>query len=208
MADGDVHFEVEMLLHEHGIRHADITAVHSTSWRPDGPAVVLTYMAVIKAAGPVRERWPGAQPVTGEAGGGRRQAAHPCGDPSRRCPATLTCFSTASATCTISAQTDATNAGRQWVSCGDGTWHAVRGRSSAGTCPSMAGPSPGRVAERTPRAPSACYRGAVYSGALQMLRWTKVAAGVAAPLAQGRETRMTRSSPDAIVARIPPVVKD
>ena len=64
MADGDVHFEVEMLLHEHGIRHADITAVHSTSWRPDGPAVVLTYMAVIKAAGPVRERWPGAQPVT------------------------------------------------------------------------------------------------------------------------------------------------
>lgn len=63
-SDGDVHFEVEMLLREHDIR--SVNAVHSTSWRPDGPAVVLTYMAVIDPAGVVRERWPDAQPVTAE----------------------------------------------------------------------------------------------------------------------------------------------
>jgi hypothetical protein len=66
MADGDVHFEVEMLLHEHEIGDADIAAIHSTSWRPDGPAVVLTYMAVIRPRGAVRERWPHALPVTAD----------------------------------------------------------------------------------------------------------------------------------------------
>jgi hypothetical protein len=66
MADGDVHFEVEMLLHEHGISDTDIAALHSTSWRPDGPAVVLTYMAVVKAEDVVLVRWPHARPVTAE----------------------------------------------------------------------------------------------------------------------------------------------
>jgi hypothetical protein len=62
MADGDVHFDVEMLLHEHGI--GDATALHSTSWRPDGPSVVLTYMAVIAVSGYVRDLWPDAAPIT------------------------------------------------------------------------------------------------------------------------------------------------
>lgn len=66
MADGDVHFEVEMLLHEHGISDADAPALHSTSWRPDGPAIVLTYMAVVNPGGAVRERWPHALPITAE----------------------------------------------------------------------------------------------------------------------------------------------
>jgi hypothetical protein len=61
-ADGDVHFEVEMLLREHGI--TDVAAAHSTSWRADGPSVVLTYMAVVEPGGVVRERWPEARPVT------------------------------------------------------------------------------------------------------------------------------------------------
>lgn len=66
MADGDVHFEVEMLLAEHGIQATDTAVIHSTSWRPDGPAVVLTYMTVIRTEGAVRERWPSAQPITAE----------------------------------------------------------------------------------------------------------------------------------------------
>jgi len=65
-ADGDVHFEVEMLLGEHGVTPADIAAVHSTSWRPDGPAVVLTYMAVINPGGMVFDRWPDALPITAD----------------------------------------------------------------------------------------------------------------------------------------------
>lgn len=66
LADGDVHYEVETLLWEHGIgRWGNV--LHSTSWRPDGPHVVLTYMAVIKHPGRyVRDTWPGAAPVTPE----------------------------------------------------------------------------------------------------------------------------------------------
>ena len=64
MADSDVHYEVEFLLCEHGIHADDIVAVHSTSWRPDGPTVVLTYMAVIADPGFVRDRWPDARPIT------------------------------------------------------------------------------------------------------------------------------------------------
>lgn len=61
-ADGDLHYEVEFLLAEH-----DLTApavLHSTSWRPDGTAVVLTYMAVFRIPGYVRDRWPHAVPIT------------------------------------------------------------------------------------------------------------------------------------------------
>ena len=66
MADSDVHFEVEMLLAENGIGVIDRAALHSTSWRPDGPSVVLTYMAVIEPAGLVLDRWPDALPITAE----------------------------------------------------------------------------------------------------------------------------------------------
>lgn len=61
-ADGDLHYEVEFLLAEHEITTP--AALHSTSWRPDGTAVVLTYMAVIRTPGYVRDRWPAAAPLT------------------------------------------------------------------------------------------------------------------------------------------------
>jgi hypothetical protein len=64
MADSDVHYEVEFLLRGRGVREQDVAVIHSTSWRPDGPAVVLTYMAVINVAGYVRETWPDAVPIT------------------------------------------------------------------------------------------------------------------------------------------------
>ena len=65
MADGDVHFDVESMLRAHYIDpDADVAVIHSTSWRPDGPAVVLTYMAVVRAPGYVLETWPDAAPVT------------------------------------------------------------------------------------------------------------------------------------------------
>ncbi len=64
MADSDVHFEVQMLLREHGLTLDDVAVIHSTSWRPDGPAVVLTYMAVVKTDGYVLDSWPDAAPVT------------------------------------------------------------------------------------------------------------------------------------------------
>lgn len=76
-AASDVHYEAQWLLFQHDIDPADAAAfipfpagtpvtdvIHSTSWRPDGPSVMLTYMAVIKASGYVRERWPAAMPVT------------------------------------------------------------------------------------------------------------------------------------------------
>lgn len=75
-AASDVHYEAELLLFRHGIDPGDAVFIqlpqetprtdvlHSTSWRPDGATIVLTYMAVVKAGGYVRERWPGATPVT------------------------------------------------------------------------------------------------------------------------------------------------
>jgi hypothetical protein len=63
-ADGDVHYEVEALLRGFGIDLGGVDVIHSTSWRPDGPAVVLTYMAVVRTAGYVLETWPDAAPVT------------------------------------------------------------------------------------------------------------------------------------------------
>ena len=74
-ATSDVHYEVELLLFQHGIDPGDAVfirvptdtprtdALHSTSWRPHGPTIVLTYMAVVKAGGYVRERWPAAVPL-------------------------------------------------------------------------------------------------------------------------------------------------
>lgn len=64
MADGDVHYEAETLLRGFGIALDQVPVIHSTSWRPDGPAVVLTYMAVVRVPGYVIETWPQAAPVT------------------------------------------------------------------------------------------------------------------------------------------------
>jgi hypothetical protein len=64
MADGDVHYEAETLLRGFGLDLADVDVLHSTSWRPDGPAVVLTYMAVVTIGGYALDSWPDAAPVT------------------------------------------------------------------------------------------------------------------------------------------------
>ena len=75
-AASDVHYEAELLLFQHGIDPGDVVfltrasegprveVIHSTSWRPDGPTIVLTYMAVVKVAGYALETWPYAAPVT------------------------------------------------------------------------------------------------------------------------------------------------
>lgn len=63
MADGDVHFEVEGLMWEHGVA-AGTAVIHSTSWRAEGTSVVLTYMAAVRVEGFARDRWPDAMPVT------------------------------------------------------------------------------------------------------------------------------------------------
>jgi hypothetical protein len=64
MADGDVHYEAETLLRGFGLDLADVAVIHSTSWRPDGPAVVLTYVAVVTIGGYALDSWPDAAPVT------------------------------------------------------------------------------------------------------------------------------------------------
>src|SRR5690242_5924652 len=69
-AASDVHYEVELLLFQHGIDPDDAVfirvldaapradVIHSTSWRPEATAIVLTYMAVVRAPGYVLDRWP------------------------------------------------------------------------------------------------------------------------------------------------------
>ena len=65
MADSSEHFEVELLLRGHGITPDDLLWLHSTSWHPDGPRHVDTYLAVVNLAGSVAcERWPHAVPIT------------------------------------------------------------------------------------------------------------------------------------------------
>ena len=64
MADGDVHYEAETLLRGFGVALDQVPVIHSTSWRPHGQAVVLTYMAVVRVPGYVLETWPDAAPVT------------------------------------------------------------------------------------------------------------------------------------------------
>jgi hypothetical protein len=61
-SDGEPHFEVELLLAGRGA--VSPVLLHSTSWRPDGPTVVLTYVAVLPCAGLVLDEWPTAQPVS------------------------------------------------------------------------------------------------------------------------------------------------
>lgn len=63
MSDSLPHFEVELVLHEHGIK-ARPAVMHSTSWRVDGMSLMVVYLAVIKPASFVREEWPDALPIT------------------------------------------------------------------------------------------------------------------------------------------------
>lgn len=62
-ADSEPHAEVELTLS--GYTSSDERAMlHSTSWRVEGPAVVVTYLVALKVSGPVRGRWPSALPVS------------------------------------------------------------------------------------------------------------------------------------------------
>jgi hypothetical protein len=63
-ADGDIHAEVELELYRNGIDLTDVAVLHSTSWRPGGPSVILTYAAVIRYHDFVPARWPGAMPIS------------------------------------------------------------------------------------------------------------------------------------------------
>lgn len=63
-ADSEPHFEVELLLAGHDA--ASPVCLHSTSWRPDGPTVVLTYIAALVNSGVVLSQWPAALPVSAD----------------------------------------------------------------------------------------------------------------------------------------------
>jgi hypothetical protein len=62
MADDEPHSEVKYAITRHMLLD-DVTLLHSTSWRVDGPHVVLTYMALVRTADLVRETWPSAMPI-------------------------------------------------------------------------------------------------------------------------------------------------
>lgn len=65
MADGDVHADVELELHQFGLDASDVPLLHSTSWRPEDTSVILTYVAVARCgSGYVREWWPAAEPIS------------------------------------------------------------------------------------------------------------------------------------------------
>lgn len=63
MSDTEPHADVELELAGRGALDA-VTLLHSTSWRVDGPRVVLTYIAVIDGGEPVPAAWPGALPIS------------------------------------------------------------------------------------------------------------------------------------------------
>jgi len=66
-SDSGPHFEAQLELFGHGISRHAVTLMHSTSWRADGPRLILTYMVVIRADDLVRGMWRDALPVTAQA---------------------------------------------------------------------------------------------------------------------------------------------
>ncbi|WUI00943.1 hypothetical protein OHR68_03730 [Spirillospora sp. NBC_00431] len=62
-ADNEPHAEVEYVLAQQNALGKAVM-LHSTSWRVDGPALLLTYMAVIETKGLVRDTWQEALPVS------------------------------------------------------------------------------------------------------------------------------------------------
>lgn len=63
-SDSEPHFEVGLLLASNDQQQPAL--IHSTSWRPDGPTIVLTYVAVFETVGLILDRWPGALPVSAD----------------------------------------------------------------------------------------------------------------------------------------------
>lgn len=65
-ADGEPHAELDYVLSVHGAL-SSVRLVHSTSWRVEGPAVVLTYIAVVDCEPDFAvAQWRDAQPITAE----------------------------------------------------------------------------------------------------------------------------------------------
>jgi hypothetical protein len=62
MADNEPHAEVEDVLSQHDAL-GDAELVHSTSWRADGPHVILTYVVPLRVRSLVRDQWPHARPI-------------------------------------------------------------------------------------------------------------------------------------------------
>jgi len=62
-ADSEPHSELEYILWNQRA-HEQTQFAHSTSWRVDGPHIVLTYIAVISVDELVRDTWPEAMPVS------------------------------------------------------------------------------------------------------------------------------------------------
>lgn len=62
-ADTEPQFELDMELWTRGVRDR-VTLMHSTSWRVEGPHLIVTYMAVIQADDLIKGIWPGAHPIT------------------------------------------------------------------------------------------------------------------------------------------------
>lgn len=66
-AASEPHAEVELALLGNGVEESSVVLLHSTSWRTDGPAVVLTYVVVLQpSSGLVRDDWPEARPVSAQ----------------------------------------------------------------------------------------------------------------------------------------------
>lgn len=61
-SDSEPHAETELLLAAGGFE--PVVFLHSTSWRADGPSVILTYVAVVDTPGTVLDRWPNARPIS------------------------------------------------------------------------------------------------------------------------------------------------
>lgn len=63
-ADEDPNADVEYVLGSNGVNMADVPLVHSTSWRVDSPRLYLTYLAVVRRPGFVRDNWVEAKPIS------------------------------------------------------------------------------------------------------------------------------------------------
>jgi hypothetical protein len=62
-ADSEPFFEVKLLVGQHDpTMHLDL--IHSTSWRVDGPAIILTWVGIARTDDLVIARWPSALPIT------------------------------------------------------------------------------------------------------------------------------------------------
>ncbi len=66
-SDSGPHFELELELAAHGIDRGRVALMHSTSWRADGPCLIVTYMVVVSVDDLVRGTWRDARPITVEA---------------------------------------------------------------------------------------------------------------------------------------------